>query len=431
MTSPSGTPRNLLLLTIDAWRADFVDRRFGIDLTPTLQALAPHSLRFDRAYTTGPWTTPGIVSLFTGESALAHGVWHEWSTPHPGRLALPARLAQAGYRVPNLCYLNRVGNYQNLGYDAATSPGYPKSPDDDLLFRTLRELAAAPDSAPWFAWHHYKYVHLPYWPAPQYRRQLGIDDDALPARVRDSVGKLFVVPRGEHVLAPADREVVQRLYAASVRQMDDYLARVIATLRETGQLEHTTIVVTADHGDELLEHGHVGHASTAHYATLYEEVLRIPLVIIDSRIDLRSGYPQRSAARVWLADLLPTLLSIAGVPTDGCPPTARDLSPLFRACLGDGDPAAIDRALTQDTAERPLVLHSSRRGYQTPRSEGGQFVCGFSQGHRKYIWENYEVPRRMLFDLATDPDEQQPLTTGPEVDAAHAQLLAQCHGVSL
>lgn len=424
MPPSSGISRNLLLLTIDAWRADFVDRRFGVELTPTLQSLAPHTLRFDRAYTTGPWTSPGILSLFTGESALGHGVAYEWSALPPGRPALPARLAQAGYRLPNLCYLNRVGNYQHLGYDPATSPGYPSGPDDDLLPRALRELAAPPSSPPWFAWYHYKYVHLPYWPSEPYRRLLGIDDDALPARLRDSVGKLFVVPRGEHRLQPEDQEAVQRLYAGGVRQMDDFLARVLAALRDSDQLANTTIVLTADHGDELLEHGHVGHASTAHHATLYEELLRIPLLLIDPRMRV----PRRSQARVWLADLLPTLLGLAGVPTVGCPPTARDLSPLFRACLDQtaAEVVALDRELTQQTAERTLVFFSSRRGYQTPRSQQGQSVLGFSDGKTKYIAENYEQPQRWLFDLATDPDEQQPQTEGPAVEAAAARLAELC-----
>ena len=106
-------------------------------------------------------------------------------------------------------------------------------------------------------------------------------------------------------------------------------------------MRNTTIVITADHGDELLEHGHVGHASTAHYATLYEELLRIPLLIIDPRI----REPRRSQGRVWLADLLPTLLGMAGVSGSGVPAAAQDLSPLFFASLGDGDFAARDREL--------------------------------------------------------------------------------------
>lgn len=413
---------NILLLTIDAWRADFVDSFQGVPLTPTLQSLAGHTLRFDQAYTSGPWTSPGIVSLLTGEDALSHGVWYEWSAPRPDRLTLPGRLAEAGFAVPNLCYLNRVGNYQNLGYDAATAPGYPTGPDDDLLPQALRQLAASP-TRPWFAWYHYKYVHLPYWPDPPYRRLLSVDEDQLSARLRESVCKLFVVPRSEHPLLPEDRDAVRRLYAANVRQMDDFLARVIATLDATGQRDHTTIVLTADHGDELLEHGHVGHASTAHFATLYQELLRIPLLIIDPRIlGLR-----RSSARVQLQDLMPTLLSLAGA----SPPTplaaAVDLSPLVRAAMGQ-QTAQTDALMSTLGQGRTLRFHSSRMGYQTPRRFEGQAVWGFSEGKNKYIYQKYDDERRMLFDLDADPAEQSPRTHGPAVDAAHARLRELCAG---
>lgn len=413
--------RNLLLLTIDAWRADFVDSYRGVLLSPTLQSLASHTLRFDQAYTSGPWTSPGIVSLLTGEDALAHGVWYEWSVPRPHRPTLPGLLAQAGYRVPNLCYLNRVGNYQNLGYDASQAPDYPTGPDDDLLLQALRQLSST-RSSPWFAWHHYKYVHLPYWPAAAYRRLFDVNEDQLPARVRDSVGKLFVVPRHEHRLQPEDREVVQRLYAANVRQMDDFLARVLATLDETGQRDNTTIVITADHGDELLEHGHVGHASTAHFATLYEELLRIPLLIVDSRI----VGPRRSSARVQLQDLMPTLLSLASVSTQDCPAGAIDLSPILRDAQQAGV-GSTERACPPDLLPtRPLRFHSSRMGYQTPRRLEGQAVLGFSEGNIKYICERYDEERRLLFDLRADPQEQMPQTHGPAVDAAHARLRELC-----
>jgi arylsulfatase A-like enzyme len=234
MQPKPGERRNLLLLTIDAWRADFVDEYAGIPLTPTLHALRERTLRFSLAYATAPWTSPAIVSILTGQSALGHGVHYEWDAPRPGGPALPAQLARAGYQVPNLCYLNRVGNYHHLGYDPQAAPGYPESPDDDLLPHTLRALAASPEQ-PFFLWYHYKFVHLPYWPHERYRRLFGVDDSAVPARVRDSVGRLFVVPRQQYPLLAEDRAVVRALYAGAVRQMDDFLARVFAALEATGR----------------------------------------------------------------------------------------------------------------------------------------------------------------------------------------------------
>lgn len=412
----AGRRRNVLLLTIDAWRSDFVDTFAGVPLLPALQPLWPHTLRFDHAYTSGPWTSPGIISMLTGESAPRHGVHYEWSAPRPDTPALPAQLLRAGYRVPNLCYLNRVGNYAGLGYPAAESPGYPTGPDDDLPLRALRTLHAQPTDAPWFAWYHYKYVHLPYGTSPSHRRLFGIDDAGacLPPRVRDSVAKLFVVPRADHPLQPEDRDVVQRLYAAGVRQMNDFLARIFAELDALHLWDDTTVVLTADHGDELLEHGHVGHASTSHYATLFEEVLRIPLIVIDTR--WRAA--QCSDRRVTIGDLFPTLLSLCGqdggAAQSGTVGGAVDLSPLWAA--SPVQPAAL-------TDDRILLFHSSRMGYQTPRRCDGQTVAGFSDGRQKYIYESYDNPRRLLFDLAADPAEQSPQTDGPDVDRAHARLL--------
>jgi arylsulfatase A-like enzyme len=414
MQTDPGERRNLLLLTIDAWRADSVDEYQGIPLTPTLRALRERTVRFSHAYATAPWTSPAIVSLLSGQSALRHGVHYEWDAPRPSGPALPAQLLQAGYRVPNLCYLNRVGNYHHLGYDPQTAPGYPESPDDDLLPRTLHALAAAP-TAPFFLWYHYKFVHLPYWPRQPYRRLFGVDDDAVPARVRDSVGRLFVVPRQQYPLLAADRAVVRALYAGAVRQMDDFLGRVFTALDATAQLERTTVILTADHGEELLEHGHVGHASTSHQATLFEEVLRVPLLFIDAR---HKG-PRTIAARVQGQDLYPTLLGLGGVAPQRVDDPGRpavDLGGLLR------DPAApLPAGLG---ADRVLTFQSARMGYQTPRSQKEQVIWGFSDGRRKYIYEHYEAPRRLLYDLASDPGEQAPRGSGPEVEAAHAELLA-------
>src|SRR6476646_1161346 len=134
------TRRNLVLLTVDAWRPDFVDEHAGVALTPTLATLAKRTVRFDNAYAGGPWTSPGLVSIFTGQSAARHGVHHEWSSPRPppDRPALAARLRQAGFTVPNLCYLNRLENYANLGYDSASAPDYPHGPAEDLVTPALR-----------------------------------------------------------------------------------------------------------------------------------------------------------------------------------------------------------------------------------------------------------------------------------------------------
>jgi hypothetical protein len=63
-------------------------------------------------------------------------------------------------------------------------------------------------------------------------------------------------------------------------------------------------------------------------------------------------------------------------------------------------------------------------GYQTPRSHADHTICGLSDGSSKLIWEQYDRPQRLLFDLRTDPHEQAPTLSGPAVEAAHQRLLA-------
>lgn len=407
---------NLLLLTIDAWRADFLGSFSGVQLTPTLNSFAHHTLRFEQVYSTGPWTTPGVVSILTGEDALSHAVWYPWSSPRSGGAALASLLGEAGYTIMNYCYKTAADNYQNLGYDPALAEDYPTGPNDDFLPRSLGRLAND-GQAPWFAWYHYKYVHLPYWPDQRYRRMFGVGDDRLSPYLLETVCKQAVLPRGEVHLSPDDTDILRRLYAANVRQMDDFLARVLTSLDQSGQLSNTTIVITADHGDELLEHGHVGHASTARWATLFEEVLRIPLLIIDSRI---KG-PRLNRDRVQLQDLMPTILSMAGLR----PPPLRDAINLGAlvdcATRGTaGDPVTLSDTTHQ---HRALRFHSSRMGYQTQRHGEAQAIVGFLEQSSKYILERFETEKRQLFDLAVDPAEQAPITSGPLVDAAHQRLL--------
>ena len=381
---------NVILLTIDAWRPDFVDAHAGVRLTPALDAVADRTVRFERAYCTAPWTLPALVSVFTGQPAAEHGVHFEWSTPPAGGPALAATLRAAGFHAPNLTYLNHLDNYANLGFDSAQPQAPPLSAGDPALTDAL---AHTPE--PFFFWYHYKFVHLPYCPAERFRQALDVVD--VPSRLRESVGSGFVVPRARFGLQPEDAAVVRRMYAAGVLEMDAWLAGVLTALQARGLQDRTSLVLTSDHGEELLEHGHVGHASTAHHATLFEEVLRIPLLVVDPRVT----HPRRVAARVQATDLHPTLHSLAGVPPPASPAADSPAADLSAAVFGAGEP---------DVApDRVFSFHSARMGCPTPRDLADQVIEGTSDGRTKRIIERYEATRRLRFDLERDPGELEPL----------------------
>jgi arylsulfatase A-like enzyme len=203
--------------------------------------------------------------------------------------------------------------------------------------------------------------------------------------------------------------MVARLYAAGVREMDGWLGRLLAEIDAHPSLAaRTTLVVTSDHGEELLEHGHVGHASTSHHAQLHDEVLRIPLLVIDPRV---AGL-RRIDTRVQRLDLFKTLLSLAGVSAPSGGPGV-DLAPFVTG----GAAPPIDGG-------RPFYFQSSRMGYQTPRAFDGHEVEAVSWPTRKIVAERFDAPRAMLYDLARDPGERAPETAGQAVRAALEELEA-------
>lgn len=378
-----GERRNIIFITIDAWRADYMREAFGQTLLPALEPYKKRRLDFTRMYANGPWTTPGLLSIFTGLSAAKHGVHFAWSKSDENQDALAKRFQAAGYHCPNLSYLNGVENYFNLGFDPQHTPARPKDWQDQTLIEGL------PQSGPFFLWYHYKYVHLPYWPQTSFRQRFGVESVA--EHLRRSVGQEFVVPRGQFQFSPDDKEAVHRLYAANILQMNAWLAGILQQLESRGLLEHSTLILTADHGEELLEHGFVGHASTAERGIVYDEVLRIPLIILDDRLE---GYRQIDAP-VQGVDLFSTLLGLADIEAP-----EKDGLNLCGAILGD----------EKLPKERPIYARSASMGYRTPRARAHEYVECLIEGKMKVIYEHLDEKRAFLFDLEADPQELSPLS---------------------
>jgi len=388
--------RNLILLTIDAWRADFVDDFQGMALLPSLGPVAPWSLRCRNFYANAPWTTPALVSLLTGESPAKHGVFYQWSAPRQDSPAIAKSLAAQGYTVPSICYLNSINGYQNLGFAPCPIPETGESPGKaGTLLTALRQHRQQRE--PFFLWYHHTSLHFPYWPGEAYRRRLAIDDDAIPPHVRETICAEWNVPRSRFQFPLADRDIVRRLYAAEVLEFDDFLKPILDELLKDNLIDRTTFVLTADHADEHFEHGHVGHASTAEHATLYDEVLRTPLIVVDSRI----AGPRSIDTRIQGMDLYSTLLGLAGA-GPGAGTGAFDFSP-----------AILDPHAPQPNADRLFYFHSARMGFRTPRENEGQIVEAISDGKTKVIAERYDTERLMRFDLASDPFERAPLSWRP------------------
>lgn len=198
----------MVLLTIDAWRADFVAECEGVPLLPSLAARP--TARLERLWANGPWTSPALVSALTGEHALLHDVHFPWSRPRPDSVGLATVFRAHGYRVPNICYLNRLDNFQHLGFSAENAPRRPDSANDPVIHDAIDQ--AATQLEPSFLWYHYTFVHMPYWAQDRFRRACGVE--VVPDRLRQAVGVNSVAPRVEVTLDEDDAPMLRRMYAA-------------------------------------------------------------------------------------------------------------------------------------------------------------------------------------------------------------------------
>jgi arylsulfatase A-like enzyme len=158
-------------------------------------------------------------------------------------------------------------------------------------------------------------------------------------------------------------------YREEVVYADRHLGELLEALDQAGLYESSLVILTADHGEALSEHGHVGHARS-----LYQEELHVPLLIKLPADDPRSGLlKQWTEAPIGLPDLAPTLLDVLGLPAL---PGARGLSLL--------------------EGVRPLIFS------ETHPPESPQELYAVRSGNFKSIYSP-AAPAFELYDLAADP----------------------------
>jgi hypothetical protein len=141
-----------------------------------------------------------------------------------------------------------------------------------------------------------------------------IDQEILHDVQIQAVLSQIIVRKGEVAFDPERHgDVVRALFTQTLRQQDAKVGKVLMKLDELGLRDNTLVVVTADHGDELLEHGFVGHASTNWDSTVFDDLVNIPLVIYYPK-KLPKG--KRIDTQVRMIDLMPTMLDILDIPLE-------------------------------------------------------------------------------------------------------------------
>ena len=319
--SPVSRP-NILLVVIDTARADrFPFGGYDRDTAPALRELAAGGVVYTAAYSPAPWTVPAHASLFTGQYPSLHRTDCGSLRLPDGAVTLAETLRAAGYRTVGYTANPWIGagyNFQQ-GFDTygevwrevrERSPDTGATLTNERVERFLRWFAGNPDARrqPFFLFVNYFEPHLAYHPPePERSRMLRRVDETGRVDELSRLGHpdemLFIL--GRSPLTGGDLEILNDLYDGEIAYVDRRLGEVIAVLRQEGLLDGTVIAVTADHGENIGDHGLMDHKMSVHDTLLHVPlVLRYPPLIPAGRV---------IDEPVQMHDLYPTLLRLAGV----------------------------------------------------------------------------------------------------------------------
>jgi len=319
---------NILLMVLDCTRADHLScYGYPRPTTPFLDALAAEGTLFENMSSCAPWTLPSHASLFTGEFPTTHGATDEHRRLGDRLPTLAELLRETGYVTAAFCANPWVSRETGLGrgFDSFFSNrrggvlGWPlayvsKAVDvavgrrDSGSFHTNRAfahwLAGLKHERPFFAFVHYNETHLRYHPPARFRNLFVGPSDSR-SRIRRLNQDCNAYLAGAVSMSDDDFRLLAALYDGELRHADSRLEQIAGVLQDIGRWEDTLVIVTADHGENLGEHGLMSHKFC-----LYETLLRVPLVLRGP------GIPRgvRSPHLAQNVDVLPTVAAAAGVP---------------------------------------------------------------------------------------------------------------------
>ncbi len=303
----SGDQYNVAVILVDTLRPDHLGcYGYARGKTPHIDALASEGLRFEKAYSASTFTGEAVSALFTGRPPAMNGTGLGWtSRPTPQAENLPKRFEGAGYKtgIFSTSFVMRFRGFYDSFQEAELFPGQVNSTalDGELTDAAL-DFANRNQGEKTFQYLHFYAPHAPYNPPESALAPFGLDREVLVPS--DEVHPAALVTQG---MAITDARLVElkKHYDAEIAYIDQCIGRYLDGLESLGLREKTIVVLVSDHGEEFLEHGFADHAWN-----LFEETLRIPLIISAPGL-IEAG---TAIERVSISDVMPTLLRLTEVP---------------------------------------------------------------------------------------------------------------------
>jgi arylsulfatase A-like enzyme len=306
---------NVILVSLDTTRADHLSCYGHFRRTsPHIDRVAEEGVLFTDHFSPHIPTYPGHTTLMTGKDIYAHQITGQSGTPEPtpGVKMLAELLQEQGYYTAAADNLGRwfargFAHIEPYSWDYSQKHSLRKG--EAVMEASLKVLnAAAAQDKPFFLFLHFWDPHTPYLPPTPFHRMFYEGDERDPDNTSMDALWDFEPFRGyfaEWMPDVTDIEFPKAQYDAEIAYMDACFAHVLTRLDELGLTEDTLVALTADHGEELDEHGH-----WFDHHGLYDTNIHIPLIMRCPPL-LPAG--KRLGGLTRMFDVAPTILDLLGL----------------------------------------------------------------------------------------------------------------------
>jgi arylsulfatase A-like enzyme len=391
---------NVLIIGVDALRRDHLGcYGYERDISPHIDELAAGGALCENAVTQAPWTLPSFSTVFTSLYPTQHGAVGMGQGLRTSVPTLAEILKTKGYATGAL--INGPALKPKNGVDRGFDFYHKTALEERNARGTTRDALAWVDALggqPFFLFAHYFDPHAPYSPPPPYH---AMSDPEYSGSIGGSFDPREMPGSKEETslqmasLTEEDWNRIISLYDGEIAFTDEAIGSLLRGLEQRGLLRNTLVVLLSDHGEEFFDHRSYGHAHS-----LYDELLKVPLVL-----SLPGVIPHnaRLARQVRLLDVTPTILDVLGI----SPTTNFEGTSLLPLLLGKGAAEAETHALLPaDVAYAEAVANNPG-----PR-------CIIS--HPWKLMYNVATGEKQLFNLDRDPAEQKDLA---EMEPGHLRML--------
>jgi arylsulfatase A-like enzyme len=433
-------PKNIILITIDALRADHLGcYGYERDTTPNIDRLAKEGIFFKKAID-APYTTASITALQTSTYPL---IPERDYTDLSKRLTLAEFLNKAGFFTVGVHsnpwfsiynygkgfskFVDPMGvtNIQKgffdktkkqlsdyIGKDSLTyriikkvysslkrnKIIYPYAKAEEINSTVISYLKGSLDR--FYLWIHYMDVHEPYIPEKFYFGQ-EIDNE----EIKKLMGK-----RGQNPsdISPEERKIIIDLYDNGIRYVDDKISGLLETIENLCDLNKTVLIITSDHGEALGERGYYGHCGGNKPVTLFDEMLHVPLIIWSGSKEILSDISNDLNNRefeeeIGLIDIAPLILDILGIdkPKTFMGESPLKLKPFKKPVISQGIQCADPNQV--EYLKNGIAIHSYRTNrYKLIYREGRMELYDLKEGPkelRDISMEQKEVAEKLKEEL--------------------------------